>query len=207
MSLKFLEHIHRKIIVNIDNFQNVNLSDSSYIRYLVSSLSEENIGAFYSRDLKNASIIRSISSHQIILEAHTEYEDKLIEFDYDLLDKYAKFNPDAIVVDFSLNNIEHIYNRLRQNYDGVIVGRVKTKISAVEAYRKGIDALLVSVSKDNINSNFISEVVNDINIRIICESNKMSSENMKSLISIGMYGLIIGEDITDPNRIIEQLMN
>ena len=101
-------------------------------------------------------------------------------------------------------DLQKLVKELRFNFDGELVARISTKEQAFEAYRLGIDALMVEIFGYCFDESIVFEVCSDINIPTIASLNSVDFDQGKKLLENGVNIFVLGEDVTNPNVVIKR---
>ena len=210
MSFDNFMKIKSGIIVDVDNYTNVHLSDPIFIEYLVRFSEKGGASAFLSKNINNLNILKKNTSLPIFAEVEENFNDIFIRKTYDDFKPIIELGPNFIVIE--VGNFEKHYDELKSllhkikfNFSGQVVGKVLTKSQAIQAYKLGFDALVIEIFGECVDKEFVSEICSDINIPTIASLNSVSFEDSKDLIELGIHSFILGEDVTNPSKIIKQL--
>lgn len=211
MSFKNLPKIKHSVIVDIDNYTNEHLSDPIFIQYLIKFSEQGGASAFLSKNIENLKILKQNTNLPIFAEVEQNFNDILIPKTYDSFKTIIDLDPDFIVMEFlnfgtNFRDLEFLIKNIRNNFNGELVGKILNKSHAVEAYRLGLDAIIIEVFGDNTENKLISEIYTYVNMPIIVSLNSVNFEQGKRLIELGVHSFILGEDVTNPNKIIKQLI-
>lgn len=210
MSLKNLPKIKHGVIVDVDNYTNEHLSDPIFIQYLIKFSEKGGASAFLSKNIRNLKILKETTDLPIFAEIEENFNNILIPKTYDNFKNIVELKPNFIVIEIcnfeeDYKKLETLIKEIRINFDGELVGKISTKAQAVQAYRLGMNALIIEVFGECIENDLVSEICSDINIPTIASLNSVSFEEGKKLIELGIHSFILGEDVTNPNKIIKQL--
>ena len=210
MSLSSISNFKNSVIIDIDNYTNEHLNDPIFIKYLISFSEKGGASGFLSKDLDNLKILKESTCLPIFAEIQENFDYILLPKTYNNFKNIVESNRDFIIIeicDFDGNrNLEKLINEIRNNFKGQLIGKVSNKSQAIQGYRLGMDALLIEVFGDNIEEEIISNICFDINIPTIANLNSVNMEQSKKLTELGIHTFILGEDITNPNKIIKKLL-
>lgn len=211
MSFKNLTKIRHGVIVDIDNYTNEHLRDPIFIEYLIKFSEQGGAKAFLSKNIENLKILKQNTNLPIFAEVEEDFNDILIPKTYDSFKDIIELDPDFIIIEFlnfgtNFRELEFLIKNIRNNFNGELVGKVLTKSHAVEAYRLGLDAIIIEVFGENTENKLISEIYSYINMPIIISLNSVSFDNGKKLLELGVHSFVLGEEVTNPNKIIKQLI-
>lgn len=210
MSFNNLMKIKSGVIVDIDNYTNEHLSDPIFIEYLIKFSEKGGAKAFLSKNIKNLNILKKNTSLPIFAEVEENFNDIFIRKTYEDFKSIIDLAPSFIVIE--IGNFERDYDELKSllhkikfSFSGQIIGKVLTKSHAIQAYKLGFDALIIEVFGECVDMEFVEEICSDINIPTIASLNSVSFEDGKKLTELGVHSFILGEDVTNPSKIIKQL--
>ncbi len=210
MSFNNLYKIKSGVIVDVDNYTNEHLSDPIFVEYLIKFSEKGGASAFLSKNFQNLNILKKCTSLPIFAEVEENFNDIFIRKTYDDFKSIIELKPNFIVVE--LSNFEEDYDELRSllykikfSFSGQIVGKILNKSHAIQAYKLGFDALIIEIFGECIDDEFIHEICSDVNIPTIASLNSVSPDKGKKLMELGIHSFILGEDVTNPSKIIKQL--
>lgn len=211
MNFKNLPKMKHGVIVDIDNYTNEHLSDPIFLKYLIKFSEQGGASAFLSKNIENLKILKQNTDLPILAEVEEDFNDILIPKTYESFKSIIDLDPDFIVIEFlnfgtDFRELEFLIKNIRNNFSGELVGKILNKSHAVEAYRLGLDAILIEVFGDNTENKLISEIYNYINMPIIVSLNSVDFDQSRRLIELGVHSFILGEDVTNPNKIIKQFV-
>lgn len=211
MSLKGVENLKNSVIVDIDNYTNEQLNDPIFIKYLINFSEKGGASGFLSKDINNLKLLKEYTTLPIFAEIQENFDYILFPKTYENFKNIVEVNPDFIIVeicDFEGNctNLEKLIKEIKNNFKGEIVGKVSNKYQAIQGYRLGVDALLLDVFGDSVCEEMISSICSDINLPTIANLNAVDIEQSKKMLEMGIHAFVLGEDITNPNKIIKKLM-
>lgn len=210
MSFNNLTKIKSGVIVDVDNYTNVHLSDPIFIEYLIKFSEKGGASAFLSKNINNLNILKKNTSLPVFAEAEENFNDIFIRKTYEDFEPIIKLRPSFIVIEVgnfeeNYEDLKNLLHKIKFGFSGQIVGKILTKSQAIQAYKLGFDALIIEVFGECVDVEFVSEICSDINIPTIASLNSVSFEDGKKLIELGIYSFILGEDVTNPSKIIKQL--
>lgn len=211
MSSKILSKLKNSVIIDIDNYTNEHLSDSIFIQYLIKFSEKGGAAAFFSKSIENLKILKKTTSLPIFAEIEEDFNNILIPKTYERFKSVIDLNPDFLVIELSsfednFKELESLVCEIRDNFNGEIIGKVLSKSQAIEAYRLGINTIIVDIFGDE-NEQYLIEDINFYNdVYIIAYLNSIDFEQSKKLVSVGVNSFILGDDVTNPNKIIKQLV-
>lgn len=210
MSFKKISNLKKSVIIDIDNYTNSHLSDSIFVEYIIKFSEKGGASAFLSKNLDNLRILKKSTDLMIFAEIEEDFNSVLIPTTYDRFKNVIEIDPDFLVIELSnfeknFMDLEELVYKIRSNYKGEIVGKVSTKAQAIEAYRLGINAIIVEVFGDESEERVIEDITSYNNVFIIAHLNSIDFEQTKKLVEAGVHSFILGEDVTNPNKIIKQL--
>lgn len=208
MIVNELEKLKNSVVIDIDNFRNEHLNDKEFIKYVIDFSERGGAKGFLSKSLSNLNILKKCTSLPIFAEIEENFNDILISKTYDDFEKIVNLKPNFIVIDMSIfedkfKDLQKLVKELRFNFDGELVARISTKEQAFEAYRLGIDALMIEIFGDCFDESIVFEICSDINIPTIASLNSVDFVQGKKLVENGVNIFVLGEDVTNPNFIIK----
>ncbi len=207
--IKGLEKLKNCVIIDIDNFKSEHLNDPVFIKYVIDFSEKGGASGFLSKSIANLNILKKQTSLPIFAQIEENFNDILIPKTYDDIKKIVELKPNFIVLDMSIfeddyNVLQSLIKKLRLNFDGELISRVSTKEQALDAYKLGVDAIIVDLFGECFSESIVFEVYLDINIPVIVNLNSVDFEQARELVSKGMNTFILGEDVTNPNKMVKQ---
>lgn len=207
----YLVKVKRGVIIDIDNYTNEHLSDPIFVKYVINFSEKGGACGFLSKSISNIKILKDSTSLPIFAGLEDNFDKIFIPKNFENFKELVDLKPNFIVMDFTdlkndYDDLENIIKQLREIFSGQLIARVSTKLQALKAYKFGMDALIIDVFGDYIEEELINEICTDINIPTIASLNSVSFQQGKKLIEYGIYSFILGEDVTNPNKIIKDLI-
>lgn len=211
MTNNYLPKVKRGVIVDIDNYTNEHLSDPIFVKYIINFSEKGGACGFFSKNLRNLKILKESTSLPILAGLEENFNKIFIPKNYENFIELVDLKPNFIVIEFGdseddYDDLENIIKKLRENFSGQLIGKVFTKLQALDAYKFGMDALIIDIYGEYFEEEFVNEICNDVNIPTIGNLNSVSFEQGKKLVEDGIYSFILGEDVTNPNKIIREFV-
>ena len=209
MDSENIRKVENGVIVDVDNYTSEHLNDPMFVEHIINFSERGGASAFLSKSIKNLNILKNKTSLPIFADTEENFNNILIPKTYENFVNIIKLRPEFIIIDISSfeNNYESLsmlIKKIRFSFDGGLVGRISNKGQALEAYRLGIELFIIEVFGEYIDHRLIQDICCDINIPTIVSLNSVSFEQSKELFGYGVHSFILGEDVTNPNRIIKQ---
>ena len=193
-----LNKTERNIIIDIDNYKNKYLNDPIFTKYVIEFSEKGGATAFLTNNFTNFKILKESTSLPVFFEVDRQFNG-IINID-----------PEFLIID--IVNFDGIYeqlneflNGIRDKFKGKIIGRIFNKKQAILACKLYLDGILIDVSENNFDKDFIAENYFDINISVILRIKSLDINRCKDLVKIGINYFILGEDITNPNKILSKI--
>lgn len=193
-----LNKTNRNIIIDIDNYQNKYLDDMIFTKYVIEFSEKGGATAFLTNNFTNFKILKETTKLPIFFEVDRKFNG-IINID-----------PEFLIID--IVNFNGVYeqlntflNDIREKFKGKIIGKIFNKKQAILACKLNLDGIAIDVFKENFDNEFILELCLDINIPIILRIETLDINTCKDLVKIGVSNFILGEDITNPNKILSKI--
>ncbi|BAK80986.1 hypothetical protein [Candidatus Arthromitus sp. SFB-rat-Yit] len=193
-----LNKTNRNVIIDIDNYQNKYLDDMIFTKYVIEFSEKGGATAFLTNNFTNFKILKEITKLPIFFEVDRKFNG-IINID-----------PEFLIID--IVNFNGVYeqlniflNDIREKFKGKIIGKIFNKKQAILACKLNLDGIAIDVFKENFDNEFISELCLDINIPVILRIKTLDINICKDLVKIGVSNFILGEDITNPNKILSKI--
>ncbi len=210
MSDNVLDNLKNSVIINIDNYKNDHLNDKIFVKYVIKYSEKGGARGFLSRNLHNLSILKESTSHLIFAEPEEDFNNILRPISYEKFDELIKVNPDFLVIDVGNfegreETLHNLLKHIKENFKGKIFGKIMNSDHFVTSCKIGVDGIIMEVFGDCIDKDLIKEMCSHETLPIIVSLNGVSIEESKNLLNLGVHAFILGEDITNPNKVLNRL--
>lgn len=210
MSTRSLDKLKNSVIINIDNYKNEHLNDPIFVKYVIEYSEKGGASAFLSSNEENLKILNENTDLPIFAELEQDFNNILKPIKCNEFDTLIALKPSFIIVDIAhfednYDKLSVVVSYIRNNFDGEIIGKVINKSQAINSYKIGLNGIIMEIFGECVDFELIEEMCSDINIPVIASLNSVSNGLCRRILGIGIHAFILGEDITNPNRVLSKL--
>lgn len=195
----------------------------SIVRFAIAAQMGGAVG-IRSEGIENISAIKKALNLPIIGLIKSTFPDKFVKITGSIneLEKLIKVGSDIVAIDGTFRSREgmtgpQFINFVKKNYNCIVLADISTLEEAIECQNSGADAIATTLNGytpetigDNNglpNYNLISTIVKNLNIPVFAEGRISEPGQLKKILELGAFSVVVGTAITRPRIITQKFVN